>query len=298
MFPLKKIRDRAMVLICLASILPVLILGGFTLVQARSDLAAQAVEHQKALALAIRQGLTTQVWHYARQLERFAETPPVQSMDRVRQEPAVFRFLDQNSLFFSCYIYDLEGTIVSLAYRNRDRSKDHLVGKNLLRSTNQRDAPSQAAFRKAVETRRLAVAETVITERRQSMLLVYVPIPSFVDRAETAGVISVGILIDGAAIQEIIEGFMPAGDSFLLLTDIHGKVLGRKGKGLPEGLEEVRPSRVPDGPALETTRTSIAGREFLVSLGRVPGMNILVLAGAPTDEVFVFLRKMLWGLGC
>lgn len=293
--PFRRIRDRTLALVFLASLLPVVLLGVFVGARVKNELTAQALRTQERVAEAIRQGIFIQLRAYSRQLLRLASEPTVQSMLVERQRETIYRFLDQNSSFFSVFVFQPDGTVHTLAYRNRFAGDDPLIGQSVLDPRQDRLRAVSEAFRKVVTTRELAVNESISFTGQRTELLVLLPVFSFHDPQRLVGVISCGLNIDGVVMQELIEGFGGA-SGFLLLTDSKGNILARKGNGIPVGLTRARCDRLPVGSQFESTRVDLQGQEYFVTIGPIPGVNGYILLAAPTSEVLGFVSQTLWGM--
>ncbi|HNV71901.1 MAG TPA: hypothetical protein PKO06_19510, partial [Candidatus Ozemobacteraceae bacterium] len=190
--PFRRIRDRTLALVFVASLLPVILLGIFVGARLKNELTVQALRTQERVAEAIRQGIFIQLRAYSRQLLRLASEPDVQSLDVDRLRNTIFRFLDQNSSFFSVFVYKPDGTVQTLAYRNRFAGDDSLIGSSVLDPKQERLRAVSDAFRKVVATREIVVNESISFSGQRTELLVLLPVRSFHDPQGLAGVISCG----------------------------------------------------------------------------------------------------------
>jgi HAMP domain-containing protein len=282
--------------VAFAGLLPVFLIALFFLTKTREELTTNALENQKSLAEAVRQGISTQVYHYRKQLERFATDPEMQSLKTDRQSAALTRFLEQNHLFFSIFVYDASGTVTSLGYRNKFRGDDFLIGRNIFQAKDPIVQGVASSVRDVLQSRRLKVIERVQQGRRQPQLFVMAPIPSFSNPDRMIGVISAGIQIEGPQLQGTLEYFSVSKRSFLLLTDTQGYLLAKKGKHLPDGLMQMNLSHTLDEKEFESTLTDLAGTRYFLTVGRIPAISCFLAIGTPQDEILGFIHQILGGM--
>ncbi len=293
--PFKRIRDRTLALVFFAGLLPIVLQGIFVGARLLNELTAQSLRSQERVAEAIRQGVVIQLRAYSRQLERLAKDPDIQSMLIDRQRQAIFQFLDQYSSFFSVFVFQPDGTIQTLAYRNRFTGDDVMIGKNILDPSQERLKQVAGAFQKVVATHRTVVNESISFTGQRTELLVLLPVMSFHDPDKLVGVLSCGLNIDGVVVQELIDGFGGSG-GFLLLTDQKGNILARKGSGLPQGLTRAQCSRLPTGERFESTSAHLLNEDYYVTIGSIPGVNGYILVAAPKSQVLGFVYQTLSGM--
>ncbi len=295
-FPLKKIRHRMMAVIILSSLLPVFLLGMFVFFRTREELSGKALEMQKSVAEAVRQGLIAQVNLYAKQLEKFVQEIDIQGMNQEAQVTALYRFLDLNPLFFSIFIYDTEGRIVSLGYRNRFKGDDFLLGRNIFEAKEDKNRQTASIIKEVIKTGRMIVSDKIVSFHQIKQLLVMDPVPAFENPHKFIGAMSCGIQIDGPSLQGTIENFKFPGESFMLLTDGDGTILAKKGKTLPEGLETMKISRPVSETEFESTWTNLNGSEIFLTFGRIPAIGTIIAIGTPRNEIFGFIHQIIWGM--
>jgi len=296
MFLFKKIRHRMIALVLFASLFPVFLLGLFVFLKTKEELTQKALEMQKSLAEAVRQGINAHINLYATQLEKLAQDIEIQKMKPESQAPVLFNFLDLNPLFFSCVVYDAKGNIVCITYRDRNHSDDDKIGKNIFSAKNPIHFDTANAVRKVLETGRMQVVDKLITYHGQKQMLVIVPIPSFVDSQKTIGVLSCGIQVAGPSLQATIENFFLGLDSFILLTDMEGLILAKKGRNLPEGLYKMNLSDTIKTNEFVSTTSDLGGTEYFITIGKVSAIESLIVIGTPSCEVFGFIRQIVMGI--
>ncbi|MFZ2960644.1 MAG: cache and HAMP domain-containing protein [Candidatus Ozemobacteraceae bacterium] len=294
--PFKKIRHQTLAVVTAAALLPVIFLALFVAGRLRTELTYQALGSQKNIAEAVRQGIQMQIDAWIHQLEHFSESPVIQGMNPASQTPLLFRFLDQNALFASAFIYQPDGIVTSVAYRNRFSGDNRLIGGNLLTLQGEKRGEILTAFREVIATGKIKVSERISATNQKAQLIVLVPIKAFDDPERLVGILSVGLHIDGVVLQEMIEGFSSGRRGFLLLADRQGNIIARKGQDLPPGLEKVNLSRPPE-LGFESIWSKLEGREYLVTLGPVGAINGTIFVAAPKDAVLGFLGRILWGMG-
>ena len=293
--PFRRIRDRTIALVCVASLLPVILLGLFIGARLRGELTSQALRSQERVVEAIRQGIFMQLTGYSRQLAKLAEDPGLQSMEAPRQKSVILRFLDQNPSFFSVFVLRLDGTINSLLYRNRFAGDDQQIGTNIFSNQGPHFKAFQESFRKVLDKKQTIVNESISNYRQRNELLILLPIRSFTNPERLEGVMSCGLNLDGVTLQELLGGFGGA-SGFLLLTDRLGNIMARKGQGIPQGLNRVDCSTWPENRAFFSTNTSLDNRDYIVTIGAVPGANGFIFLAAPRDEILGFVRHTLVGM--
>lgn len=285
-----------MAVIILSSLLPVFLLGMFVFFRTRDELSGKALEMQRSVAEAVRQGLIAQTNLYARQLEKFVQEIDIQGMNQETQVTALYRFLDLNPLFFSIFIYDSEGRIVSLGYRNRFKGDDFMLGKNIFEAKEEKNKHTASIIKEVMKTGRILVGDRIVSFHQIRQLLVMVPIPAFENPQKFVGAMSCGIQIDGPSLQGTIENFQFPGDSFLILTDGDGTILAQKGKNLPDGLESMKLSKPLTENDFESTWTNFNGSDFFITCGKVPAIGAIIAIGTPRNEIFGFIHQIIWGM--
>lgn len=294
--PFKKIRHQTLAVVITTALLPLLLLALFVAGRLRTELTFQALQTQKDVAEAVRQGIQLQIDAWILQLEHLAESPNIQGMDAASQTSVLFRFLDQSALFASAFIYAPDGTINAVAYRNRYMGDNRLVGENLLSSKANGIAPMIAAFKDVVETKKRRVSERISKASQKERLIVLLPIKAFDDPKRLVGVLSVALQLDGVVLQEMIEGVSNGRPGFLLLSDRQGNIIAKKGRDLPPGLEKMTLSRRPDA-GFESIWSTLENHEYLVTVGPVSAINGTIVVAAPKEAVLGFIGRILGGMG-
>ncbi|MBF0501751.1 MAG: cache and HAMP domain-containing protein [Candidatus Riflebacteria bacterium] len=300
--PFNKIRHQTLAVVAMAALLPVVLLALFVVGRLRTELTYQALHAQKSLAEAVRQGIQMQIKTWIHQLEHFVETPAIQTMNAATQKPVLFKFLDQNPLFASAFVYNSDGTIINVAYRNRNKGDDNLLGANLSQlGLKEAGQPSTwgytiLAFHDVMKTGELKISAHISSFNQKAQLMVFLPIKAFDDSSRIVGILSIALHLDGVILQEMIEGFASGRRGFLILTDRIGSIIARKGQDLPPGLEKATLSRPPE-IGFESIWSKLDGQEYLVTLGPVNSINGYILVAAPSEAVLGFIGKILWGMG-
>ncbi|NLI79285.1 MAG: HAMP domain-containing protein [Candidatus Riflebacteria bacterium] len=302
----QRIGHRIVAVAVLAAFVPIMILGLTIGVKFRRDLVQQAINAQLGLTGAIQNGIDSLLRSYERQLSALATDPDVQQMEdagtpgRVadRQREAMYRFLDINPVFYSCFIYAADGTVTSIAFRNRYRGQDErFIGKNLLRTKGKGMESTREAFLQVLQSGLPSFTGHIISSSDQKMMLMMVPVRDFVDTARCIGVISCAINLEGPEMKELIREYPLQGGDILQLVDQTGRMIAWRGDGLPDGLVGV--SLDFDRLQAQSTQPvefAVGDRPYLGIVTRLPALNSYLIAAKPRGEILGFLHRILFDL--
>lgn len=290
---LKKIRHQMLAMFGLVVLFGALLLGVFATSRVRTILIREMVDNQAKLGQAVHQGLGIKFSKIERQVSHLTADPDFQ---RTAPEPVrnlLARFLEQNPLFVSALIYEPDGT-VRQALRRHDPGASYLVGKNLLKQPEKFIALAQA-FQDALATKRMTVSPAVLTARQGLLVVLNFPVTALDDPGTVTGILSLGIQLSGAVLQETLQRFHP-GDGFIFLTDREGNILAQRGDGLPDGLEGITVNPAPRPGAAISTWTSLKGKEFLLFAAPFPHLQGLLVIGHPREKILGVVNDLSLGL--
>lgn len=281
-------------MICLAVFLGIAVLGVFVISRLQASLSRQLIEDEKRLLLSVRQGLALKFGEIQQQLFNLAGHSALQKGDSSLQSKAITSLLAQNPLFLNGIVYDREGNVISATSRNPSSSDERFLNRNLLKNTKTLPKIIES-FREALEMNRLSVSETVSSVRTGQLLVMNVPIRVWDNPASVTGVLSIGLHLNGAMLQELLQGFF-SGEGFLFLTDRAGNILAKRGENLPETLSGADFSPLPRGPLPESAWSNLGGQEYLVTAADFPYLNGTLVSGSPKEKVMGLLHDLTLGM--
>ncbi|OIP23447.1 hypothetical protein AUK22_09775 [bacterium CG2_30_54_10] len=294
----QRIGNRIVAVAVLAAFVPILILGITIAVKFRKDLLQQAIDSQTGLTGAIQNGIDSLLKSYERQLRYLAQEPELQLMDADRQREAMYRFLDFNPFFYSCFIYRSDGVVSSLAFRNRFRGLDaKYLGRNILKAKAKSGVSTRDAFNEVLQSGKPLFTGHIISSSEQKMMLIVVPIFDFVDMKKVIGVISCAITLEGPEMKELIREYPMVGGEVLFMVDQSGRSIAHRGDGIPDGfvglsLDFERLKSRPNQPV----EFAIGNGHFLGTVARIPALNSYLVAAKPRDKVLGFFHRILFDL--
>jgi HAMP domain-containing protein len=295
----RQIGNKVLLMAVIAGILPMLILGGTLAVKMRRDLISEAMIAQSTMTGAIQHGINSLLTGYVRQLELLAEDPEIQGGTGEEQTQAIFRFLDLNPMFFSCFVYNASGTITSVGFRNRNRGLDEkYLGHKIGGLVTSRYRPAyEDAVLEVYKSGKPAFCPYIVRSIDQKMFLLIVPIRGFTNPDEIVGAVSCAIALDGPDLQEIVTGFPVRPREILVLLDRSGTVLAARGDVLPEGFNAVN---LPWEQIASEPRSPISialdAEPYFGIIAHLPVTSGFLLTARPRREVFAFLDQFLLNL--
>lgn len=294
----QRIGNRIVAVAVLAAFLPILILGFTIGVTVRKDLLEQAIHNQTSLTGAIQNGIDSLLKSYERELGYLAQDPDIQLMETDKQREAMYRFLDFNPVFYSCFIYRLDGDVTSIAFRNRYRGLDKkYLGRNILRAKSKEALSTREAFMAVIQSGRPSFTGHIISSSDQKMMLMMVPIFDFVDINRVIGVISCAITLEGPEMKELVREYPLVGGEVLMMIDQSGRLIAHRGDRLPEGLVGISLDfdRLQNKPGMPVEFT-LGENRYLGTVSRIPALNSFLVAAKPRDEVLGFLHRIIFDL--
>ncbi len=293
--PFRKIRHQMVFIVCLAALLGASVMGFFVITRLRSVLAGQLIQNQKLFGDAIRQGLALKFDEIRKQLFSVADHPNLQYPDHRKQSEVLQPFLRQNPLFLNAIVYDLQGKVISAADRHDSSAAEGLIGRNLMKP-GEKFAPLQKAFQQVLSTNEMAVSERLDSLRQGPTIVMKVPIRALDDPRQVIGVLSIGMHVNGAALQEILQGFS-CGNGFLILADRAGNILARLGSDLPRDLSAAVIQVNEGGPSGgNSTWTTLGDKEYLLSLESIPTLQGFLLVGFPRSAIASVVNEFTLGV--
>jgi HAMP domain-containing protein len=114
--------------------------------------------------------------------------------------------------------------------------------------------------------------------RQGQILVVNLPIRPWDQPSTVRGVLSMGIHLDGALLQEMLARYS-VHDGFLLLTDREGRILARQGRQIPGDLIRARLDPPPIPGRRPATWTRLGEQEFLVTALAFPQLEGFLVVG-------------------
>lgn len=240
-------------------------------------------------------GINNLISTWERQLSLLAQDPEIQSMNPESQRQTIYRFLDLNPVFFSAFVYSVDGRVTSIAFRNRFRGLDaRYENSNILNSKSRNLHSTRSTFLRVLQTRSPAITEHVVSSFDQKMILMMVPVFDFVDSRRVIGVVSCSINLEGPEMNEVIKGYPVTGGGVLVLLDEQGSLIAGRGAELPEGLVKIELGKVPAGETtFQPIQFDMGGRPYIGILAKVPMISGFLVSAKPRAEVFSFLNRLL-----
>ena len=279
----RQIRFQLLALIVGIVLLAALFIGGFVLHRVHANLTEDAIMAQRHLSNALKQGLAMKFEEIRQHLQHVAEHPLLLNPDPGKSRELLSGFLEQNPLFFSALVYDRSGTVLTAIYRNHSPVAERIVGRNLLKAGKKYQQLIED-FQTVVKTNQPLISETVSSVRQGPLLVMNVPVRPF-DRPDTlVRVLSLGIHLNGAVLQQTLSRFAPP-NGFLALIDRQGTILARAGSDLPADLSGIVLDPMPEEHTPQSAWTTLDGRDMLVSARSFPDLQAVLMIGRSREAV-------------
>ncbi|MBF0407725.1 MAG: HAMP domain-containing protein [Candidatus Riflebacteria bacterium] len=280
----------------LSVVLPVLFLGIFLSVKLNRELTSQAITRQETITSTIRQGLHLQLKSWIDAGVRLSEKVSLQSLDREKIEKDFISAFSENSCFYSLFVYDKTGKVITLSYRNRNQNDNSLIGKSIAKLKARKFSNRDKVFHKVISTNSYEVCDSVWSYRNINQFLVMFPIREFDNPKNVIGVLSCGIHLEGIFFQELLRSFFRSEEGFLMLSDSYGRVIACTGEESAKGLEKISLSRPLKNSNTESVWTKILNRDYLVTITPISDLKCNIFLAAPRDFFMGFITEILWGM--
>lgn len=291
----QRIGNRIILITIVAAIIPLLLISGTIAFKVQNDLVRQTVLAQKQRTSTIQHGIESLFRSYYQQIESLAGLPEIQGMDAKSQDATINEFLEQQKIFFSCSVYGKNGTIKSVALRNR-KDQVEFAPEDFSQARDGSMSPLKQAFENVLSSGKPAFTSFLSPVFREKMLFVLVPVFDFVDPTEIAGVVSCSISLSDPGIHEVICGYPIEAEDILILTDKEGYTISWQGN-LPDNFAGlVIPAQIASNPHGLELRVKIASSTFLGTISAVPGVDGYLLAAKPWNSAMAFLNQLLLDL--
>lgn len=283
-----RISNRTALFFCLAGLVPLAALAGVILGRVSTILQRSAAETDQALVTSVQAAIDEYLGVFRDQCAAIALSPAVQSLDRVRQWNILTDFLRLDSLFFKVMVFDREGRMLDVLWKNRYRGEEKEIGSPA------GDPRLAGALRRAVDTGQAVWAEPSLDSFSQPVLYLVTPIRSFMHEERVEASLVGAISLTGHKMQDLLDRTRLPPTAYACIVDDAGQILARKGAALPASIEKHTYPLEVDGrtvtylpPPASTVsgRLRIEGRTMLTTASTLAGVGLTLIVGRPLDEV-------------
>lgn len=303
--PSLKLQTRTLVLSIGMALVPFVLLAAGVFREIRSNLLDKAEADHRGIVSRLLHSIESDIEGLQRHIELLALDHRVGSMREDQLHDALHGFLNTNDSFLSIFVYDRGETLKFIEYRNHFTGADKLLGKTV----REMSARLHEAVARVLSTGQPGTFDYLRKESSESQILLLSAIPAFNGAGPPVGVLSCAIQMYSHQFQDLLDAIELEGQSYCLVLDRKGRVIARRGGGVPRGrvpetqggMPGVAPTlssvRVPGwdferGGEMLTRWLRVADREDLVTLAQVPRLGATVLVGRPTAEVLGLLDRI------
>lgn len=306
--PSLNLQTRTLVLSIGMALVPFVLMAVGVITQVRSTLMEKAELDHRTIVGRMLHSFQSDFGRLTHHVELLAEDHRVQGMKPDQVHDALHAFLAYDDSFLSIFVYDRDETLRFIEYRN------HFQGANKYLGTRVGDMSPRLreVLVSVLKTGKASSFDYLRKESSESQLLILCPIPSFPGTGPNVGVISIAIQMYSHQYQDLCDEIDLEGRSYILVLDRKGRVLARKGSGLPRGYTGSReaegpspsggleptlasvsvPDWNPDTSPMTTRWMKVDDREDLVTVAAVPRLGATVVVGRPSNEVLGLLEHV------
>lgn len=217
---------------------------------------------------------------------RFVRHPSVKKLDREKINEISAFFLDYVNLFYNIYVYDRDGSLISVLYFERESEEEQKGHKKNFRMLN--NEFSHVALQ-VISDGNPRFTKTF--SRRQKLLTAYVASIPGANDGEPAGLVSCGIFVNNPRTANLLKNLVPTYSGFICLLDREGNVYASEGN-IPETVTVFPLNTLQQKSAGPRPVLNVGGQSFRYSLEAIGSANLFVLV-AMSDNV---VRNLLSSL--
>lgn len=305
--PSLNLQTRTLVLSIGMALVPFVLMAVGVITQVRSVLLEKAELDHRNIVGRLLHSLQSEFDQLTHHVELLAEDHRIQGLKPDQVHDALHAFLAYDDAFLSIFVYDRDETLRYIEYRNHFQGANKYLGRRVADMSPR----LHEAVSGVLKTGKASSFDYLRKESAESQLLILCAIPSFAGTGPNVGVISIAIQMYSHQYQDLCDQIDLEGRSYILVLDRKGRVLARRGDGVPTGRmgaegEGPSPSgglrptlaavTVPDwdpGRSPMTTRwMRVDDREDLITVATVPRLGATVLVGRPSNEVLGLLEHV------
>ncbi len=280
-----KFRTKVVGALLLAGLVPLLLFGAVTWLLVERSVRNDAVALHQAILRGVTSGVELYIDARRARLEALARNPGIQSLDPERVHAGLAEFIGEEPFFRGAALIDTASIIRGSFSRD-------------VRETSWNDGEKILALPDAGTGARSAIAST-----EAGILLIQVPVTSFMNDDVRIGTLLARGTLTGPDIQDILDTLPVPEAEYVCLLDRNGEITALRGAGLPQAARRIvlPASLATSSEALpEPTYTlplEHGGRTDLVSLTWRPSLNGWVVAGTPVTDAFRLLASLRTNFG-
>lgn len=305
--PSLKLQTRTLVLSIGMALVPFVLMAAGVITQVRSTLLDKAELDHRNIVSRLLHTFSSDFTRLEHHVELLAQDHRVQSMQPEQLHDALHSFLAFDDSFLSIFIYDREEKLQFIEYRNHFQGMNKYLGKRV----GEVSPRLREAVAKSLATGEVSSFDYLRKETAESQLFILCPIPGFSGTGPAVGLISIAIQMYSHQYQDLADEIDLQGRSYILVLDRKGRVLAKKGSGVPHGRTKADQSvneasggmlptlagvQVPDwDPNDKEIRSfwlKVDDRDDLVTVASVPRLGATVLVGRPASEVLGLLEHV------
>lgn len=305
--PSLKLQTRTLVLSIGMALVPFILMAAGVITQVRSALLEKAELDQKSIVNRLLHSFHSDFERLTHHVELLAGDIRIQGMKPDQTHDAMHSFLAFDDSFLSIFLYDREETLRYIEYRNHFQGANKFIGKKIGEVSKR----LREVMAKVLTTGQPESFDYLRKETSESQLLILCAIPSFAGTGPNVGVVSIGIQMYSHQYQDLCDEIDLEGRSYILVLDRKGRVLARKGAGVPRGRSGLDEASIAASGGMQPTLASVSvpgwdaqkgdlstrwmkmdERDDLITVAGVPKLGATVLIGRPSSEVLGLLEHV------
>ena len=310
--PSLKLQTRTLVLSIGMAMVPFILMSVGIITQVRSSLLSKAELDHKSIVSRLLNRIQSDFERLSHDVSLLADDHRVQGFKEDQVHEALHTFLAYDDSFLSIFIYDRDERLRFVEYRNHFQGSNKLIGKRV----SELSPRLREKLAGVLQTGKASTFEHLRKESAESQLLLMTAIPNFTGTGPNVGVISIAIQMYSHQYQDLCDEIDLEGRSYVLVLDSKGRVVARRGTGVPKGpavspesgsatsgpspsggllptLASVEiPDWDPEKDAMSTRWMRVDEREDLITVAAVPKLGATVLVGRPASEVLGLLEQL------
>lgn len=292
----QKIKYRTAFFFLLIGVLPTMAIAAYVVLKIQADLEDNVLALQQRRITAVKNAATHKLRDYESQLAFLSSDTSIQSLDRTKTSLKIIDFLDYSDFFSSIFLYDKDGVVVDVVYKNRFQGDNFLIGINAFDPANNQSEILQQNLRDVIRHKKPAVIRWTEPERLQTYLQFFTPVFAFEDRTRLIGVLSSRVRLLGYEIENLINIFPLEDREYTLITDPLGTIYVHQGDAFVADAVTMQFARRSGGLAhgeIGSGTFLVKKREDLISFANIDELGLVVVLGKPYADVMGFLQYLL-----
>lgn len=281
----------------IASLVPLLFIGGVALYLANDALEEVMVKKHQAVLDAVGGSVDMFLSQQISRLERLAAHPKIQGLDHAKAEAVLQEFLTDNHLVSGITLFDSGQNLVSFFSRQGSKKSLRPLGENLRNLSDPGLRPLKVSFGELILNKTMSVLSDEKEGGGSRDLLFVLPVFDFADPDLVRGIMAAEAVLNGTDIQDMLNSLPLHGLDYVCFLSGSAEILARRGAGLsprarslylaPEVLRDAR----EEGKILTLTLGN-EGREDLLSLTFSPKLSGFIAIGQPREEAFRLIVQL------